>query len=222
MAPVGATSQRPVFVVLLGGGARDRLTTDAAVLDECEQWSTSATRTAFALCSTGMVAEGDAGHSFRDEDTTKAGLKGALAALKSRFGDYVGGGTAILVGTDEAADHAAAIAAREPEFFSELVMIDGGHERWTAGVATRFARAGGRRVLFVCTNLDCPKPATRALGLVRRANLEGRMARGKSARGVLLDQWNWLVERADAWAASRGVDAGIPADSGTADGGASG
>lgn len=84
----------------------------------------------------------------------------ALEALaQSRYSPYVDRQRPVWAGFSLGAIVGVAIAARRPSDFAELVLVEGGVERFGDAETRAFAKGGGRSVLFVCAQAGC---ATRA------------------------------------------------------------
>ena len=62
-----------------------------------------------------------------------------------------------------------------------MVLVEGGHDRWTPGTAKAFATAGGRRVLFACGQASCFLDAKRAAAHLERAGVAAKVVGVKDA-----------------------------------------
>jgi hypothetical protein len=102
-----------------------------------------------------------------------------------------------------------AIAARRPDRFGPLVLVEGGYGRWTAARVKAYAAVQGQRVLFVCGQKGCDIAARGAAARLDRAGVGARHAlvpgQGHSYGGPLSqpirDAWDWLVEGDERWSA---------------------
>jgi pimeloyl-ACP methyl ester carboxylesterase len=159
--PLGATTPRPIVVVL--HGARDRA-----------EWQCGSFRGVFGgrvfiVCPQGQAAGGSGGlYGFGSYDETAAELRAALAALKARFGKHVAPSPIVLVGYGEGAAFAADLARQEPKFFARVALVNGDPAKLSSTAAKVFVEHGGKRMLFFCTDLDCQSLGSqRALWLSR-------------------------------------------------------
>jgi poly(3-hydroxybutyrate) depolymerase len=191
--PLGATTPRPIVVVL--HGASDRADW------QCGSFRGVLGGKVFIVCPQGIAA-GNAGHfALGSVDDTSAELRAALAALKARFGKHVAAGPVVLVGYAEGAAMAAELARQEPSFFARLALVQGDPTTFTPTTATVFAQRGGKRALFFCTDAACDDNAvTRAL-LLQRARVEARAVRkdvgpylDERFTAALAPEVSWLLE----------------------------
>lgn len=196
--PLGALSPRPLVVALHGDVDRPEW--------PCGSYHHAANRRALVLCPRGVSRAGGERFTLGSAMQTSQELRAALPALKARFGKHLAKGPAVLAALGPSVDHAIDIARQEPNFFAYLVLVDGSLERLTPPIAARYAEAGGKRVLFICTIAGCdPDLARKALSL-RSGGVDVRVHR--VARGFGLDsetaralrkEWEWLVQGDPRW-----------------------
>lgn len=160
--PLGATTPRPIVVVL--HGARDRA-----------EWQCNSFRGVFGgrvfiVCPQGQAATGEGGlYGFGSFDETAAELRAALTALKARYGKHVAPSPIVLVGYAEGAAFAADLARQEPKFFARVALVNGDPAKLSSLAAKVFIEHGGKRMLFFCTNAECQSSGSeRALWLSSR------------------------------------------------------
>ena len=160
--PVGATDSRPVLIVLSEDDSQAT----------CRTWRGVSQGYGFVLCpALGPAKEGGAGP---DIPATEKALRTSLHALRRRFGNYISPAAVVLAGLGPAARLALSLVKQEPAYFARVALLDGGFREWSSGVATIFARRGGKRALFVCTGPSCATPAGDAALLSRRAGAQAR------------------------------------------------
>lgn len=159
--PLGATTARPIVVVL--HGERDR-----------PEWQCGTFRgllggRVFILCPQGKpLAGAEAGFGLGSVEESVSELRAALGALKARYGAHVAPSPIVLVGYGDGATVAADLARQEPSFFARVASINGNPAAFSSSAAKIFGERGGKRVLFFCTNANCDERATaRALQLTR-------------------------------------------------------
>jgi hypothetical protein len=128
-------------------------------------------------------------------------IDAGLAALKARFGRHVAEGPMIYAGFSLGAFLGVHIAVGDPARFPIAVLGEGGY-MWTADQAARFARGGGKRVLFVCSTGACDASASPSVAVLRRAGVEAKMV-SPGHIGHLVDdrvvrrvraEWPWVLE----------------------------
>lgn len=198
--PVGATSASPLVVVLRGSSE------DA--LDRCAVWRDIAGPAPFVLAlprPAGPSSPDAADPASAIGEGVERALRAALEALKRTYTAHVGAGPIVLVGVRESAGDAIRIARQEPAFFARLVLVEGGAEAWSAGVAAVYARGGGKGVVFACRSARCEAAAGLHLHPAGVAGLDATVlvAGGGDAdvelRRRLREAWpRWFAGRAHA------------------------
>jgi hypothetical protein len=195
--PLGARSPRPLLVALHGDDDRPEWL--------CGSYHHIVRSRAFVLCPTGF-ARGDR-FTLGSTLVTKNELRALLPALKARYGPYLAKGSVVLAALGPSVPQALEIALEEPSFFSRLVLIDGSLERLTLGVVQRFASAGGKSVLVVCSaGSPCRAGAAEHLRSLERAGVETRLLAPEKGSGLdgeitalLTNEWPWFVRQEPRW-----------------------
>lgn len=113
-----------------------------------------------------------------DVPTLERELETGIAAVRVKYGGNVTPGPIVYVGFSRGAFLGATIAAKHPELYPRVVLIEGGHSPWTDETAASFARGGGKRVLFVCGQPSCASDAEAAVAILRRHGVESRVLHG--------------------------------------------
>ena len=101
----------------------------------------------------------------------RAEIKAALAALEAKHPGRQAARPVVLAGFSLGAIYAARFAVAAPGTFPWLYLVEGSHKVWTPANIRRFARGGGKAVLFGCGQKWCGR-ATR------------RICKGLRSRGV--------------------------------------
>ncbi len=118
---------------------------------ECEYWRELTNGRASLLCLRGTpLSRGDSGSYFyKNHHELEREFSAALSVFDRPFkvGVYVGFSQGAIMGAPMIVAHAAR--------FPRLVLIEGGYEYWSRATARKFARNGGKRVLFVCGTKWC-------------------------------------------------------------------
>jgi hypothetical protein len=192
--PLAATQPRPILIVLHGAGE--------SAERQCKIWRGISDARPFVLCPE-LGAK-------RTNEEVETGLRGALRELKAQFGEYVAGGSVVLVGFGPSAEHAVAIARQEPAFFARLALVDGGHGSWSATAAGAFAQRGGQRVLFGCSNEPCRAEIEPKLPVIRSQNLAIQLAFGGELPGPLDPRMIELLHQRFAWLISNEQPKRVP------------
>ncbi|WP_437689997.1 hypothetical protein [Sorangium sp. So ce176] len=176
--PIGATARRPVLIASHGNYDRPEW--------QCEVWRGIAGGDAFILCPRGVARSDspsarDVRFTYESNARLEQEIDAGLAALRARFPEHVDPGPALYTGFSLGAIMGSAIAARRASLFPRLVLVEGGHDRWTPAAAKAFADGGGQRVLFVCAQAGCGAAAAAAAARLEKAGVLTRVVRGKEA-----------------------------------------
>jgi hypothetical protein len=100
-----------------------------------------------------------------------------------------------------------AITTGDPERYPRVILVEGGHDRWTPKAIEAFARGGGERVLFMCGQWACVHAAKAKAKLLEDAGVKTRMIHaagmGHVYHGAVADQTRaalpWLMEGDARW-----------------------
>lgn len=200
--PLGATTARPIVVVL--HGAVDRAEW------QCGSFRGVLGAHAFILCPQGVQAATPGAYGLGSFDDSVAELRAGLSALKARFGAHVAPSPVVLIGYGEGAAVAADLARQEPAFFARVALVNGNPVAFTSSATKIFAERGGKRVLFFCTDDACDANGTERALLLTRGGVSAKSV--KRGVGPYLDrpftdalkaELPWLVEGDARWAGSR-------------------
>src|SRR5262249_25018448 len=116
--------------------------------------------------------------TYATNRTLEAELDAGLAALKARFPEQVDPGSVIYAGFSLGAIMGVTIASRNPARFPRLILVGGGHDKWSFEAVRSFARGGGARVLFVCSQPSCGADAGWAAARFVKTGVATRVVRG--------------------------------------------
>jgi poly(3-hydroxybutyrate) depolymerase len=201
--PNGATSRRPVLVVLHGSGDRPDW--------NCDAWRHITGAQGFVLCPRGQFAPGDSTkddlrYTHRGGAYLRAHLDAAFDALAARFGPYVDVDRPGVTGFSLGATEIGQIALGDPGRFSRVAPLEGGWGVWTAATAQVFSAKGGRRVLFGCGSTWCTAPAKAAAARLERGGVEARVAyapvghtNDRPLQEALMRELGWFLEGDARW-----------------------
>ncbi|HEY8947220.1 MAG TPA: hypothetical protein VIM73_23410 [Polyangiaceae bacterium] len=196
--PLGAVSARPLVIALHGDNDRPEW--------PCGSYHGASQRRGFVLCARGVARSGSDRFTVGSVEESARELRAALPALKQRFGAHLAKGPAVLAAIGPSVEHAIEIAREEPSFFAYLILVDGSLASLTPATAVRYGRAGGRRVLFVCTRAGCDTRVESAALALRSAGVETRVERVSNGTGLdeataalVRQQWDWLIRGDPRW-----------------------
>jgi predicted esterase len=202
--PNGATSPRPVLIVLHGAGDRPDW--------NCDAWRHITGAQGFVLCPRGdyVPAEstpGDRRYTIRGGAPLRAHLDEALGTLGERFAGYIDDERPLAAGFSLGATEIAQIAIAHPERFSRVALLEGGHGVWTPKAIRSFADGGGRRVLFGCGSSWCLGPAEDAAKRLRAGGVEARVVHAnvghtndRPLQEAIMGELGWYLDGDARWA----------------------
>lgn len=170
--PNGATSPRPVLVVLHGSGDRPDW--------NCDAWRHITSALGFVLCLRGAYVQSestkdDLRFTHRGGAYLRSHVEAALDALKQRFAGYVDVERPLLAGFSLGAREIGQIATGDPGRFPRVAQVEGGQTVWTPAAVGAFVARGGSRVLFACGSRWCLPPAKAAADRLASGGVEARV-----------------------------------------------
>jgi pimeloyl-ACP methyl ester carboxylesterase len=162
------TDARPVAVALHGNFDRAEWS--------CEAWAELVDSRAWLLCARGRprddVPRAYDRWTYGARGRVRAEIEAGLAALRAAYPERIAAGPVVLIGFSLGAIIAARLAIEEPSRFPRLLLVEGAHAVFTAETVRRFARRGGRGVVFGCGSRGCGVAARRVCALLLRERLE--------------------------------------------------
>ena len=201
--PLGATSRRPVVLALHGNFDRPEW--------QCDVWRGVTRGRAFVVCPRG-IPRPDAPRSldrwtYGKGTDVRAEVEAALAALRTRFEGYVAANPLLYTGFSLGAIHGVGIVAGDASRYPLAVLVEGGHDGWTAARAKSYAAAGGKRVLFACGQRACKNDAAAAQKRLEREGVEAKVVFGGEVghtydgpvAAEVAREWSWLVGDDPRW-----------------------
>jgi predicted esterase len=169
--PNGATSPRPVIIVLHGSGDRPDW--------NCDAWRHMTGAHGFVLCPRGdpdlrSSTPDDRRYTLRGGSYLRRYIEVSVEVLAARYAGYVQPEHPILTGFSLGATQAALLAVDDPSAFPRVALLEGGHGAWTTERIARFHGHGGERVLFGCGSAWCVPAAKSATSRLEKAGVESR------------------------------------------------
>jgi pimeloyl-ACP methyl ester carboxylesterase len=173
--PLGAKGKRPVLVATHGNFDRPEW--------QCLVWREIVGDRAFVLCPRGSArrdspAGDDARFTYDTNLALEREVSAGLAALHARFPGHADVDQPVYTGFSLGAIMGVSVASRAPAVYPRLVLVEGGHDKWTPAAAAAFAKGGGRRVLFVCSQAWCESAARAAMTRLAAAGVAARVVHG--------------------------------------------
>ncbi len=168
--PRGATSPRPVVVATHGmWDFPEGLCDDQRWIFRDRAW---------VVCPRGRPMP-DKTFRYDSADSLAREIDADVRALVARYPGYVDDGAMLYTGFSLGAILGVGVITRDPARFPRAVLIEGGEDRWTPGLAARYGKAGGRRVLFACGLRGRVPAARQAASILERAGVEAHVVLGK-------------------------------------------
>jgi predicted esterase len=193
--PTGATSRRPVVIVVHGAGDRPER--------QCRGWRHATGEYPFIICPEGRASPrythigGAPLLEYIDE---------ALDAVLARYPQYVDTNNPLLAGFSLGAAQVTELAVLFPARFPRIALVEGATTVWSGARVSAFLDGGGQRVLFGCGQDGVRDRAERtakrlaSLGLdahVAFANVGHRFA--PSLQDAVRSELGWLMDGDDRW-----------------------
>lgn len=191
-APPG-DDRRPLLVAAHGAGGSPEW--------ECEYWRRLTQQRRFVLCLRGARMASGA-YYYPNEHALEAELVAAERALRSAE-PRVATVSGVYAGFSQGASMGSAMIAKHGASFPGLVLIEG-FERWNIPRARAFAKAGGRRVLFVCGTRQCQSVASESARWLERGGIEARVEYANGAGHTPLGEVMAKAEAALPWLLASG------------------
>jgi pimeloyl-ACP methyl ester carboxylesterase len=201
--PNGATSPRPVMVVIHGSGDRPDW--------NCDAWRHITGDAGFVLCPRGAR---NAEWSTKDDErfTHKGGeylrkhVDAALQALAERWAGYVDLDRPLLEGFSLGATEISQLALKDPARWSRVAVLEGGHDVWTVAAAKSFAAGGGEKVVFGCGSTWCVPAAKATVARLEKGGVSARYVfanvghtNDRPLQEAIMTQLAWFLEGDPRW-----------------------
>jgi poly(3-hydroxybutyrate) depolymerase len=198
--PLGATSKRPVLVVVHGAGDRPEW--------QCQVWRRVVGDRGFILCPRGFptnpyVPPDQTGYFYTTHHALGREIGLALGALKERFPEHADLQAPAFAGFSQGAIMGALLLPNHPARFSRALLVEGGYgffREWDIPVAQRFSARGGSRVVLACGGDRCVEQAKKSANHMRRGGILTRIIHAVGAGHSYGGAMERELEGAFAWA----------------------
>lgn len=202
-----AATRRPLLVAAHGAWDRPE--------PHCRLWRRVVGDRAFVLCPRGRrtnrhVPHSHAAYYYPDHFALAREAIAAVDALAARYADQVDPSAAVWAGFSQGAIQGALVLVLHAPMFPRAVLIEGGNgffDEWSPFAARKYARGGGKRVLFGCGSNYCVRTADRCAAYLGRADVDTRVAHALGAghsygplmEARLSEQFDWVVADDPRW-----------------------
>ncbi len=102
-------------------------------------------------------------------------LVAAHTALLEKHSPAVFSQSSVYAGYSQGASMGVLAVAAHGEWWPRLLLVEGGYDTWSPGLAQRFSASGGQRVLLVCGTEHCRKLAQKAVLMLTQARVEAKL-----------------------------------------------
>jgi pimeloyl-ACP methyl ester carboxylesterase len=203
--PTGATTRRPVLVVVHGSGDRPNW--------QCEGWRSATAAFPFIVCPTGAYdarwsTPGDTRYTHTGGALLLAYIDASLAALAARYPDQADTHAPLLAGFSLGASEILGLAVKDPPRFPRIALIEGAWDGWTDARMTAYAKGGGQHVLYGAGQRDVERRERATAKRLVDAGLATRVVFAPVVHSFdqrLVDairaEVTWLVEGDARWGA---------------------
>jgi pimeloyl-ACP methyl ester carboxylesterase len=203
--PNGATSPRPVVIVLHGSGDRPDW--------NCDAWRHVTGAHGFVLCPRGdedaqSSTGADRRYTLRGGQYLRRYVDTALDALGARYAGYVDGRRPIVAGFSLGATEAALLAVEDPRSLPRIGLLEGGQDVWTPERIHRFHWEGGERVLFGCGTKGCALVSKTVAARLEKAGIEAHVVYANVGhtndlplQEAIMREIAWFLSDDSRWAA---------------------
>jgi predicted esterase len=179
-SPAGNEQARLIVATHGAGGAPE---------GECDYWRQLSAGRAFLLCLRGK-SMGGGSYYYPNHHELDGELRAAERAARAAEARILPGG-GVYAGFSQGASMGSAIVARHAATLPYVVLIEG-FELWNIPRARSFARAGGRRILFVCGTRQCDSIARESARFIGQVGLDVRVeyaaGAGHTAGGEVMER----------------------------------
>jgi len=206
--PTGATTPRPVLVVVHGSGDRPNW--------QCEGWRSATAAFPFIVCPTGAYDKrwstpGDTRYTHTGGAPLLAYIDASLAALAARYAEQADARAPLLAGFSLGASEILGLAVKDPSRFPRIALIEGAWDGWTDARVSSYTTGGGQRVLYGAGQRDVEHRERATAKRLLGAGLETRVVFapvGHNFDQRLADaigaEMAWLVEGDMRWGLTAG------------------
>jgi pimeloyl-ACP methyl ester carboxylesterase len=203
--PNGATSPRPVIIVLHGSGDRPDW--------NCDAWRHITGARGFVLSLRGQYVpaestKDDRRYTHRGGAYLRAHVGAALEALAARFVGYVDIEQPVVAGFSLGATEVAELAVGAPARFPRVALVEGGHGVWNDVTIRSFA-GEDRRALFGCGSSWCVPSAKAAALRVAKGGAQARTVYAnvghttdRPLQEAIMGELGWFLEGDLRWASA--------------------
>lgn len=210
-----ATEQHPapLFVIAHGAGGMAEW--------HCQHYAALLGRACTLVCLKGkrmFASDANRGYYFPNHLALAEELLGAHSALLEHHAERIYANSAVYVGYSQGASMGILAVAEHGDWFPRLLLVEGGYENWSSALAKRYARTGGRRVLFVCGTEHCRNLAQLTVPMLRRngvaAELRVAVGAGHRPDGPVTEKvregLSWLLDESPELAPVRAALTAAP------------
>ena len=204
--PPSAAFPQPVLIATHGAGDTPA--------EMCDLWRALLGDRGVVLCPAGpRMRAHEEGRYYPDHHALERITFASLSTLREKYPDVADTEHAVYTGYSQGATMGALMIPPYGGECPRLVLVEGGFGDWSMERATTFARAGGRRTLFVCGRQQCKEGAERSAAWLRKAGVPARVVSHVGEGHVIhvaeaaTPELGWLLDGDPRWTPSPKEDA---------------
>jgi pimeloyl-ACP methyl ester carboxylesterase len=197
--PTGATSKRPVVIVIHGAGDRPER--------QCRGWRNATSEYPFIICPKGRAAPR---YTHIGGAPLLEYIDDALQALAMRYPDYVDTSNPLLAGFSLGASQVTDLAVHFPARFPRIALVEGATKVWDGDRVSAFLEGGGQRVLFGCGQDGVRDSAERTAKRLERLGLDAHVVYANvghrfapSLQDAVRSELSWLMDGDERWSTTQ-------------------
>ncbi len=198
--PIGATAKRPILVAVHGR--------DDYPQPLCEMWRGIVNDRAFVVCPTGIPSQSLPGaYTYASHDALADEIDDAVSALRAKYPEHADDGPLVYAGFSLGSYQGVSVVNKDPSKTPRVILIEGGHDRWSEDRIRSFADGGGQRVLFVSGQEINEQRSQRVAKELETAGLGARAVSAEGAghvytgevRDRIAEAFDWVVDGDERW-----------------------
>lgn len=197
--PTGATSRRPVVIVIHGAGDRPER--------QCRGWRHATKEYPFIVCPKGRAWPR---YTHIGGAPLLEYIDQALEAVAARYPDYVDTSNPLLAGFSLGAAQVTELAVHFPARFPRIALVEGATTIWNGARVSAFLQGGGQRVLFGCGQDGVRDSAERTAKRLGNFGLDAHVVFANvghqfapSLQDAVRSELAWLMDGDERWSGTQ-------------------
>lgn len=207
VTPSDARPGRPLLIVAHGAGGRPE--------PHCARYAELVRGRGFILCTRGRptnkhLPPEQRGYFYDGHLELGVELRGALSALRERYGAWLDGSNSVYAGYSQGATMGILYLQQGGATDTDtarILLVEGGSAEWTIGLSAKLAKEGVDKVAIVCGQASCRRAANKSKPWIEQGGLSLSSTYAEGAGHIydgpmapLVEQaWSWLIAADPRW-----------------------